>query len=674
MTFLFLLLTFLGVSCAAVWLTSLSRWPAWAVALAAGAAALMAHVAYFDYYTSDDAFISFRYARNWAEGLGPVWNAGERVDGYTNFLWTGLLAAAAKLGLPLPKTASWAGFAAGVGVLGAVIATGRRWPESLPSGMQRWLPLAAILLLVANGAFSAWAYAGLETTLFTALVVLGAYLHLREEDDTTRLPWSGLALLAAALTRPEGVLFFAVTGAFKAFGWWRAGRPSGLLRWIVGWAALFLVPFAVYFAWHWAYYDYPFPNSFYAKVGSGMAQYRRGLNYVAEFGREYGGLLVVFVPVVLVAWPERRRQSAYLITLLLAWAAYVVYIGGDTLVQRRMLVPALPFFYLLAAAGALWLFDAVQARLGRTEAWFLAGAVSVLVLAVTLHPSSTAVWLRSENRAMTDRELIGRWLRANVPEDYTIALSTAGAIPYYSRLPAIDVLGINDRHIAHADIDVGSGAAGHEKFDSDYVLERAPELIIQPNSLEPLPKCLAEDYQEDQDSLIAGDRELVRHPMLFEQYTPQSVEVLPGRWFNVLLRNDAELTAAECGARVVELGQTLTLGELEVTAHAVLDLESEIAASPPPGLAWLAVDVSVTNIGEEQVLVSPFLQTALEDGEANRYLSAVDQPGPRPLEGTVAPGETLRGDIVYAVPADAAGLQFIFSAVGELGRGRWLLD
>src|SRR5438552_16124392 len=39
-------------------------------------------------WTSDDAYISFRYARNLVDGLGLVYNAGERVEGYSNFLWT----------------------------------------------------------------------------------------------------------------------------------------------------------------------------------------------------------------------------------------------------------------------------------------------------------------------------------------------------------------------------------------------------------------------------------------------------------------------------------------------------------------------------------------------------------------------------------------------------------
>ena len=46
----------------------------------------IAHIRYL-WFVCDDAFITFRYAKNLAHGLGPVWNAGERVEGYTNFLW-----------------------------------------------------------------------------------------------------------------------------------------------------------------------------------------------------------------------------------------------------------------------------------------------------------------------------------------------------------------------------------------------------------------------------------------------------------------------------------------------------------------------------------------------------------------------------------------------------------
>ena len=57
-------------------------------------------------WIADDAYISFRFAANWANGLGPVWNAGERVEGYTNPLWVALAALGEWLGAPAPHLMS----------------------------------------------------------------------------------------------------------------------------------------------------------------------------------------------------------------------------------------------------------------------------------------------------------------------------------------------------------------------------------------------------------------------------------------------------------------------------------------------------------------------------------------------------------------------------------------
>ncbi len=71
--------------------------PWWPLLLAAPV--LLAHIFVFNFVT-DDAFISFVYARNLARHGQLVFNLGERVEGYTNFLWTVLLAGFLKVGLP----------------------------------------------------------------------------------------------------------------------------------------------------------------------------------------------------------------------------------------------------------------------------------------------------------------------------------------------------------------------------------------------------------------------------------------------------------------------------------------------------------------------------------------------------------------------------------------------
>src|SRR5262245_16879680 len=74
----------------------------WPVLLAAPV--LLAHLLVFNFVT-DDAYITFVYSRNLARHGQLVFNLGERVEGYTNFLWAVLLAGALKLGLG-PELAS----------------------------------------------------------------------------------------------------------------------------------------------------------------------------------------------------------------------------------------------------------------------------------------------------------------------------------------------------------------------------------------------------------------------------------------------------------------------------------------------------------------------------------------------------------------------------------------
>ncbi|MCK4351170.1 MAG: hypothetical protein KAX13_09935, partial [Candidatus Krumholzibacteria bacterium] len=62
-------------------------------------------------YLPDDTFITLRYVKNVTRGEGFVFNSGERVEGYTNFLWLILLATAGKTGLPVVMTARTLSFA-----------------------------------------------------------------------------------------------------------------------------------------------------------------------------------------------------------------------------------------------------------------------------------------------------------------------------------------------------------------------------------------------------------------------------------------------------------------------------------------------------------------------------------------------------------------------------------
>ncbi len=161
-------------------------------------------------WLSDDAFISFRYAQNLVQGHGLVYNPGERVEGYTNFLWTIMAAAVLRLGGDLVL---WS-HATGV-LIGLLIATGtyvvaRRLIDTA------WALVAALIVATSQSLLLYTARgSGLETGLFTLLVLAGGGCYLaalRAAPAPGAFGPAGLLFALAALTRPEGVLVLGLTG------------------------------------------------------------------------------------------------------------------------------------------------------------------------------------------------------------------------------------------------------------------------------------------------------------------------------------------------------------------------------------------------------------------------------------------------------------------------------
>ena len=172
----------------------------------------------------DDAYISFRYGQNLLAGHGLVFNAGEKVEGYTNFLWTLLMAPLMGVGLPPGPVAIVLGALSALGTLVVAFLLMRRL---MPEGGA--LATVPGLLLAVDGSFSLWSVSGLETAAFTFLVTLGALAYLWEWEDEESFPWSGVLFALAALTRPEGVMVFLVAVGHRIM--WRLGEERGAVSW-----------------------------------------------------------------------------------------------------------------------------------------------------------------------------------------------------------------------------------------------------------------------------------------------------------------------------------------------------------------------------------------------------------------------------------------------------------
>jgi hypothetical protein len=126
---------------------------------------------------------------------------------------------------------------------------------------------------------------------------------------------------------------------------------------------------------------------------------------------------------------------------------------------------------------------------------------------------------------------LGRWFNANTVPNDVIAVSASGAIPYFAERPAIDMLGLNDAHIArNGQVDHSQGPA-HKKYDAVYVLDRAPQFIVL-NLIEEHGQAL----RQGEAGLVSNEA-LLREPRFQANYTRV---VIPGlaRHDVVFVRND----------------------------------------------------------------------------------------------------------------------------------------
>ena len=441
----------------------------------------------------DDALISMVYARRLALGDGLVFNPGERVEGYTNFLWTVTLAPVYWLSrLFRGEFVSWC---VGTSVLVSAIdialvaVIGRRlWGD-------RVLPIAvAIGWCVLDNSYTVWAMMALESH-YVALWVL-ATLAVWTSTLRHRAIVTGVCLAAVPMARPDGALFvaaFALSEGLHAMAP-LLRRDHALVRHrlvaltVVGAVAALI--FGLYFAWKWRYYGWPFPNTYYLKVGSSSFDgTKRGVEYVTAFFDERAGLPLV----ALLALPFLRNPTLRVLALWsVAHLAYVVKAGGDFYSGHRFLVQLIPALGLLVgqvvfAIGDLARRPRVRSVLERASGTWALGTLLVLyaggglseLLSLGLRRGPIVQEIRGWRHKVDEQRRYMIWLSKHSSPDEYICVGDIGVAGLYANLRVIDYFGVIDAYVAHRDNpSLGRGKAGHEKMaDVEYVLSRRPKYI-----------------------------------------------------------------------------------------------------------------------------------------------------------------------------------------------------
>jgi len=259
-------------------------------------------------FIQDDSYITYRYVKNFTDGHGLVFNLGEKVEGYTCFLWVIVLSFMKFIGINFVSASQTLGIISSLLVLFFTYKISEQiFPKNKSEYFNTAFSLAAVIMLMANGAFAYWTVSGMETGFFTLLVTLGIYLYLKEiNSSSSKFPYSSAVFLMASLTRPEGNLIFAVTVLHKIIITIKTKPDSeySIIKKLfskknVLWLGLYIVPALIYMVWRYSYYGYLLPNTFYAKTGSSIEYFKSGLDYFWEFAKSYG-LFGVFIGLTLV--------------------------------------------------------------------------------------------------------------------------------------------------------------------------------------------------------------------------------------------------------------------------------------------------------------------------------------------------------------------------------------
>ncbi len=295
-------------------------------------------------WVSEDAYITLRVLDNFFNGYGLRWNINERVQVYTHPLWLLLHIPMNVLLSNLFLTNVFLSLFATTGAVLVTLGSARKHIV---------LTLACFFLpLMASRAFRDYTSSGLENPLSYLLFSVFGYLLLRKQAHPKFWLYLSLTVALSLLNRLDMVIFYAPPLLLLAINSWRR----------INWkqAILGATPLIAWFIFAFIYYGFLFPNTKYAKLGTGIATARyieHGMIY-AKFtlitdtatGLEILSSLA-FIIIALIKKPTSWRSPLLLpasIALGLYWyVLYLIYVGGDYMVGRFWAYPAFVSVWLL---------------------------------------------------------------------------------------------------------------------------------------------------------------------------------------------------------------------------------------------------------------------------------------------------------------------------------------
>ncbi len=524
------------------------------------------HANYYMPFISDDALISLRYAGRLLEGHGLTWTEGIPVEGYTNLLWVLLVSVLGWFGFDLID---------GVRILGLICTFAAITALVYRNYTAGSLPMiSGLLTIVLAVPIAVWTIGGLEQPLIAALLAWSLVLfgRIMERDSVVFrdmfLPSLFLGLLC--ITRPDNVIF---AGALALAIIFLKGLNFKSVR-----ISLQMLSMPVLFSigqlgFRLFYYGEWLPNTALVKITLSTKHFLRGVDYMMKGVLAFSPLfeIAAMFVILLLLNKSKRAGVVFLMVPGLIWSAYVIVIGGDIFPAWRHFVPLTVIVALIISYGMEWVGQHLKTNL--------------MKLLVSIFLISTFGWFFyhqsgdiTNRRAVDERwqwngKVIGLLLKNGFGKySPTVAVTAAGSLPYWSELPSIDMLGLNDYYLPrHPPEDFGSGTLAHELGDGQYVLGRKPDLIIFRG-----PKG-------GKTAKYLSGRQMQEDPEFFKLYTPVIFEGKDPHTFQSIIwvRRYSEKIGIKKTEKKITVPAYLINGNPETVAY--LDQDNQFVISLSAG-------------------------------------------------------------------------------------------
>ncbi len=289
-------------------------------------------------WVCDDAYISFRTVDNFIHGYGLTWNVDERVQAFTHPLWVFVMA--------LPYLVSGNIYFTALAVSIALSLAAVAW-YGFKIADSAFVAALGIAILSLSDAFIDFSTSGLENPLTYFILVLFLFIYIKRESSIKSLFLLSLLAGLAAVNRADTFLLYLPV---LLYTFWTLRSRKALRALVLG-----LSPFIIWELFSLLYYGFPFPNTAYAKLHTGVPDsilIQQGFVYFINSFNVDPLTVMVIAGGLVIPFISRDKKMIPVVVGLALILLYVIRIGGCFMSGRYLAAPLLCAVIILSRSMA----------------------------------------------------------------------------------------------------------------------------------------------------------------------------------------------------------------------------------------------------------------------------------------------------------------------------------